>query len=84
MTAEIAAAIDDALRPRGVAVVVDAVHACMTTRGVHKPGVTMRTSRMLGVFRSNLLLRRAFLDAGRAGCGRCGSWTKVEPDPAAA
>jgi GTP cyclohydrolase I len=63
MTAEIAAAIDEALRPKGVAVVVDAVHACMTTRGVHKAGVSMRTSRLLGAFRDDPLLRREFLAA---------------------
>jgi GTP cyclohydrolase I len=44
-----------------VAVVIDAAHQCMTTRGVHKPGVSMVTSRMLGVFRDNASTRREFL-----------------------
>ncbi|HXV23455.1 MAG TPA: GTP cyclohydrolase I FolE [Alphaproteobacteria bacterium] len=61
MTAEIASAIDQVLQPKGVAVVIDAAHQCMTTRGVHKPGVSMVTSRMLGVFRDNAATRREFL-----------------------
>ena len=61
MTAEIANAIDQVLQPKGVAVVIDAAHQCMTTRGVHKPGVTMVTSSMLGGFRKNPLTRREFL-----------------------
>jgi GTP cyclohydrolase I len=61
MTAQIAAALEDILRPDGVAVVIEAVHQCMTTRGVHKPGVTMVTSRMLGAFRDNPSTRREFL-----------------------
>ena len=61
MTAQIANAIEEALRPQGVAVVIEATHQCMTTRGVHKPGVTMVTSRMLGVFRENAETRREFL-----------------------
>ena len=48
LTAQIAATINEVLEPRGVAVVIEAAHQCMTTRGVHKPGVTMTTSRMLG------------------------------------
>jgi len=60
MTAQIAAAIQDVLRPRGVAVVVRATHQCMTTRGIHKPGVSMMTSRMLGAFRTNEATRREF------------------------
>jgi GTP cyclohydrolase I len=63
MTAQIANAIDEVLRPQGVAVVIEAAHQCMTTRGVHKPGVTMVTSRMLGVFRDNVETRREFLGA---------------------
>jgi GTP cyclohydrolase IA len=63
MTAEIAELIDDTLRPRGVAVVVEAVHACMDTRGVQKHGVTTVTSRMLGAFKSDVLLRSDFLKA---------------------
>ena len=61
MTAQIANAIQDVLRPRGVAVVVRATHQCMTTRGIHKPGVSMVTSRMLGAFRTNEATRREFL-----------------------
>ncbi len=49
------------LQPKGVAVVIEAEHQCMTTRGVHKPGVTMVTSRMLGAFRENPDTRREFL-----------------------
>jgi GTP cyclohydrolase IA len=49
------------LQPKGVAVVIDAAHQCMTTRGVHKPGVSMVTSRMLGAFRDNPSTRREFL-----------------------
>ena len=61
MTAQIANTIDEVLQPHGVAVVIDAAHQCMTTRGVHKPGVTMVTSRMLGVFRDDPKTRREFL-----------------------
>ena len=61
MTAQIANVIEDVLRPQGVAVVIEAAHQCMTSRGVHKPGVTMVTSRMLGVFRENAETRREFL-----------------------
>ena len=61
MTAEIANAIDQVLQPKGVAVMIDAAHQCMTTRGVHKPGVSMVTSRMLGAFRDNPSTRREFL-----------------------
>jgi len=63
MTAEIAACLESVLRPHGVAVVTEATHQCMTTRGVHKPGVTMVTSRMLGVFRDNAETRQEFLAA---------------------
>lgn len=61
MTVQIANAIQDVLEPKGVAVVVEAAHQCMTTRGVHKPGVTMVTSRMLGAFRSDPSTRREVL-----------------------
>lgn len=61
LTAQIANTIQDVLQPRGVAVIVEAAHQCMTTRGVHKPGVTMVTSRMLGVFRDNATTRRELL-----------------------
>ena len=61
MTAQIAGAIDEILQPNGTAVVIEAAHQCMTTRGVHKSGVTMVTSRMLGAFRDNGETRREFL-----------------------
>jgi GTP cyclohydrolase IA len=61
LTAQIANTIQEVLRPRGVAVVIEAAHQCMTTRGVHKPGVTMVTSRMLGAFRDNTATRRELL-----------------------
>jgi len=61
MTAQIANTISDILEPKGVAVVIEAAHQCMTTRGVHKPGVVMVTSRMLGAFRENAATRREFL-----------------------
>ncbi|HIC79925.1 MAG TPA: GTP cyclohydrolase I FolE [Kiloniellaceae bacterium] len=61
MTAQIANTIQEVLNPKGVAVVVEATHQCMTTRGVHKPGTSMVTSRMLGLFRSNASTRREFL-----------------------
>ena len=60
MTAQIANAINDALQPRGIAVVIEAEHQCMTTRGVMKPGVSMVTSRMLGAFRDNAKTRLEF------------------------
>lgn len=61
LTAQIANTLQDVLKPRGVAVVIEAAHECMTTRGVHKPGVTMVTSRMLGAFRDDPRTRREFL-----------------------
>jgi GTP cyclohydrolase IA len=61
MTAEIAACLDKVLKPLGVAVVIEATHQCMTTRGVHKAGVSMVTSRMLGVFRNQAETRQEFL-----------------------
>ncbi|HET6582936.1 MAG TPA: GTP cyclohydrolase I FolE [Nannocystaceae bacterium] len=61
MTAEIAAAISRTLQPKGVAVVIDATHECMTTRGIHRPGVGMVTSQMIGVFRDDPSTRREFL-----------------------
>jgi len=61
MTAQIANAISDTLNPKGVAVVIEATHQCMTTRGIHRPGVAMVTSRMLGLFRSDARTRREFL-----------------------
>src|SRR5579863_3781511 len=61
MTAQIANTLDEVLQPKGVAVVIEAAHQCMTTRGVHKPGVSMVTSRMLGVFRADPTTRREVL-----------------------
>jgi GTP cyclohydrolase I len=61
MTAQIATTIDRVLRPQGVAVVIEAEHQCMTTRGIHKPGVSMVTSQMIGVFRDNEATRKEFL-----------------------
>jgi GTP cyclohydrolase I len=63
MTAEIAACLEAVLKPHGVAVVTEATHQCMTTRGVHKTGVSMVTSRMLGVFRDQTETRQEFLAA---------------------
>jgi GTP cyclohydrolase I len=61
MNAQIARCIQRVLEPKGVAVVIQAEHQCMTTRGVHKPGVVMVTSTMLGDFRTNPMTRREFL-----------------------
>ncbi|MFC0676406.1 GTP cyclohydrolase I FolE [Lysobacter korlensis] len=61
LTAQIAETIQDVLQPRGVAVVVEASHECMTTRGVHKRGVSMTTSTMLGAFREDARTRAEFL-----------------------
>jgi GTP cyclohydrolase IA len=61
MTAQIANTIQEVLQPLGVAVVIEASHQCMTTRGVHKPGTTLATSRMLGAFRESAVTRREFL-----------------------
>ena len=61
MNAQIANTIQKVLKPKGVAVVIEAAHQCMTTRGVHKTGVTMVTSTMLGAFRDNDVTRREFL-----------------------
>jgi GTP cyclohydrolase I len=62
MNAQIAHCIQQVLEPKGVAVVIEAAHQCMTTRGVHKTGVTMVTSTMLGAFRDNSDTRREFLN----------------------
>src|SRR3954454_24738904 len=61
MTAQTANTINDVLKPQGVGVIIKAVHHCMTTRGVHKPGTDLVTSRMLGCFRDNALTRQEFL-----------------------
>jgi GTP cyclohydrolase I len=61
MTAQIAEAIENALKPRGVAILIDALHQCMTTRGVHKPGASTITTRFTGVFAENADYRDRFL-----------------------
>ncbi len=61
LTAQVANVINEVLQPKGVAVVFEAVHQCMTTRGVHKTGVSMVTSRMLGAFRDDASTRREFM-----------------------
>ena len=61
LTAQIANTIQEVLKPRGVGVVIEAAHQCMTTRGVRKPGVSMVTSRMLGAFRDDPTTRQEFL-----------------------
>ena len=70
MTVQIADTLQEILQPRGVAVVIEASHQCMTTRGVHKPGVGLVTSRMVGAFRDDPSTRREFLAVlGRTGAG---------------
>jgi GTP cyclohydrolase IA len=61
LTVQVATTIDQVLQPKGVAVVLDGAHQCMTTRGVHKPGMSMVTSHMLGAFRADQATRREFL-----------------------
>ena len=61
MTAQIANCIESVLKPKGVGVVIEAVHECMTTRGVHNPEVSMVTSQMLGAFRKDARTRAEFL-----------------------
>jgi GTP cyclohydrolase I len=61
LTAQIARCIHEVLKPRGVGVVIDASHQCMTTRGVHKRGVSMVTSKMVGAFREDARTRAEFL-----------------------
>ena len=73
LTSQIANTINDVLQPRGVAVIIEAEHQCMTTRGVHKSGVAMVTSRMLGAFRDNPDTRRELLAmVGRRSALQCG------------
>ncbi|MGY0633407.1 GTP cyclohydrolase I FolE [Luteimonas sp. A478] len=72
MTAQIAGCIQRALQPLGVGVVVEGVHECMTTRGVHKRGVSMITSSMLGAFRDDARTRSEFLQFIETGSGRRG------------
>ena len=61
LTAQIANTINDVLQPHGVAVILEAGHQCMSTRGVHRPGVSMVTSRMLGAFRDNPATRQELM-----------------------
>ncbi|NNC77547.1 MAG: GTP cyclohydrolase I FolE [Woeseiaceae bacterium] len=61
MTAQIANCISDVLHPKGVGVVIEATHQCMTTRGIHKTNVSMVTSQMLGSFRKDARTRAEFL-----------------------
>jgi GTP cyclohydrolase I len=61
LTAQIADTLQRVLKPKGVGIVIQAAHQCMTTRGVRKPGVSMNTSRMLGSFRDDPATRREFL-----------------------
>ena len=60
MTAQIASTIQNTLNPKGVAILVDAAHQCMTTRGVHKPGVSMVTTRFTGCFEDSAELKNRF------------------------
>lgn len=61
LTAQIAQCIDTVLNPKGVGVVIDATHQCMSTRGIHKAGVSMVTSQMVGTFRTDARTRSEFL-----------------------
>jgi len=70
MTAQIARCIQTSLKPRGVGVVIEAAHECMTTRGIHKRGVSMVTSKMLGTFREDARTRSEFLELIRVRGGR--------------
>lgn len=67
LTVQIADTLQTVLQPKGVAVVIEAAHQCMTTRGVHKPGVAMVTSRMLGAFRDAATRREFFAIIGNGG-----------------
>ena len=67
LTAQVAETIQSELQPKGVAILVDAQHQCMTTRGVHKPDVSMVTTRFTGVFESDVNLQRRFLEQTRNG-----------------
>lgn len=70
LTAQIADTINEVLQPRGVGVVIEGAHECMTTRGVHKRGVSMITSKMLGGFRDDARTRAEFLQFIDVGPGR--------------
>ena len=63
LTAEVAMTLNDVLQPKGAGVVIEASHGCMSTRGIHKPGVTMVPSHMTGAFREDASTRREFLAA---------------------
>ena len=67
MTAQIADAISNVLKPKGVAVVVDAAHQCMTTRGIHKSETSTVTSKMTGVFQKNTDTRNEFMSLIHSG-----------------
>lgn len=66
MTVQVASAIEEALQPRGVAVIINATHGCMTQRGIHKPGTSLTTSRMTGLFKEDDSMRQQFLSAVQA------------------
>ena len=68
LTSQIARALDEVLQPRGVAVLIEASHGCMSTRGVNQHGVSMVTKCWLGEFKSDPDLRREFMESVR-GCG---------------
>jgi GTP cyclohydrolase I len=70
MTAQIAHCIQDVLKPKGVGVIIEAEHQCMTTRGVHKHGVSMITSQLLGQFRSDPRTRSEFMSIVGAPAGK--------------
>ena len=67
LTAQVADCIQKILQPKGVAVLIDAQHQCMTTRGVRKPDVSMITTRFTGVFKEDEALSRRFLDQTKLG-----------------
>ena len=67
LTAQVAETIQSVLQPKGVAILIDAQHQCMTTRGVRKPDVSMVTTRFTGVFQTDVNLQRRFLEQARLG-----------------
>ena len=67
LTAQVAECIQSELRPRGVALLIDAQHQCMTTRGVRKPDVSMVTTRFTGIFQTDADLRRRFFEQTKLG-----------------
>ena len=67
LTAEIAGAIDQVLKPKGVGVVIEAQHSCMTLRGVNTPGSSLTTSHLTGVIRDDARTRQEFLRLARGG-----------------